>query len=84
MSFTLTNQYIIVIQMISHASIKYSYCITHIFNKFTNFFCGDISTCFIAFRVYILYFLQLFIIPQILKSWYILLVVIGEYSLRLL
>ncbi len=26
MSFTLINQYIIVIQMISHDSIKYSYC----------------------------------------------------------
>ncbi len=35
MSFSLINQYIIVIQMISHDIIKYSYCITHIFNKFT-------------------------------------------------
>ncbi len=24
--------------LISHDSIKYSYCITHIYNKFTNFF----------------------------------------------
>ncbi len=62
MSFTHMNQYIILIQMISHDSIKYSYCITHIFNKFTNLFCGEIYTCFIAFQVYILYFLQLFII----------------------
>ncbi len=35
MSFPLINQYINVIQMISHDTIKYSYCITHIFNKFT-------------------------------------------------
>ncbi len=53
MSFPLINQYINVIQMISHDTIKYSYFITHIFNKFTNFFGGDIYTCFIAFRVYI-------------------------------
>ncbi len=50
MSFTLINQYIIVIQMISHDSIKYSYCITHILKKITNFFRGDIYTCFIAFN----------------------------------
>ncbi len=31
MSFTLINQYIIVIQMISHNSIKYSYFIIHTF-----------------------------------------------------
>ncbi len=53
MSFRIINQYIIVIQMISHDSIKYSYCITHIFNTFTNIFCGDIYICFIAFPVYI-------------------------------
>ncbi len=57
MSFTLINKYVIVrlivIQMISHDSIKYSYCIAHIFNKFTNFFCGEIYTCFITFQVYI-------------------------------
>ncbi len=44
MSFPLINQNIIVIQMISHDSITYSYCITHIFNNLTNF---------IAFQVYI-------------------------------
>ncbi len=51
MSFPL-NQYIIVIQ-VSHDHIKYSYCITYIFNKFTNFFRGDIYACFMAFQVYI-------------------------------
>ncbi len=46
MSFTHINEYIIVIQMISHDSIKYSYCITHIFNKFTNFFSArETTTC---------------------------------------
>ncbi len=53
MIFTLIIKNIIVIQMISHDSIKYSYCITQISNKFTNFFCGNIYTYFIAFWVYI-------------------------------
>ncbi len=34
-----------VIQMISHDHIKYSYFITHIFNKFTNYFCWDMFHC---------------------------------------
>ncbi len=36
MSFPLINQYIIVNQITSDGHIKYSYCNTHIFYKFTN------------------------------------------------
>ncbi len=43
MSFPL-NQYIIVIQ-VSHDRIKYSYCITHIFNKFTNLINLHMAVC---------------------------------------